>query len=257
MGVLDFIADQMLADAFGLEGVFRDAYFSEHQINGGRRSSDGLLLDTFLANAAGLEGDDRDFFFATGAEKPSQATHRKQSSAPPGFYDLPPASPEDKERIRQVLKAYKKDREREVAASTEKKYPQQPDLSEVKRRLKQKEQFQQDEDSLTDDEYMEIIRNRLASQLDQISVLESSEEDAFSTEEKNRFAFVRFASGSKRYIYLCPDLSIWEGDSVLVPFGKNNTIKEAAVIGIITCPSILSPYPVERIKTVIGKKAET
>lgn len=251
MSVIDFMIDQMFADAFGLKGNERDLFFSRNQINGGTKSSSGFLSDVFLANAADLKGDDRDFFFATGAERPAKTVRRRENDAPAGFYDLPEASPEDKERIRKLLKAAKKDQ-----AADPERLQRSQDPDEVKRRLKQKRQVDQQQGSLTDEEYMEVIRSRLASQLDKISTLDPDAGDGSAFEEKSRFVFVRFPSGNRRYLYLCPDLAVWEGDTVLVPFGKNNTVREAVVIGTVTCPSSLAPYPVERIKTVIGKKPE-
>lgn len=251
MSVIDFMIDQMFADAFGLEGSERDLFFSRNQINDGKKSTSGFLSDTFLANAANLQGDDRDFFFATGAEKPAKAGRREEVGVSAGFYDLPEASPEDKERIRQLLKAISRDQ------AAEQERPQRAmSADEVKTRLEKKRMADQKQESLTDEEYMEVIRSRLASQLDQISALDPGSKDGSAFKEKSRFVFVRFSSGTKRYLYLCPDLSIWEGDIVLVPFGKKNIVREAVVIGTVTCPSGLSPFPIERIKTVIKKRPE-
>lgn len=251
MSVIDFIIDQMFADTFGLEGNERDLFFSRNQINGGKKSTSGFLSDTFLANAANLQGDDRDFFFATGAEQPAKTGRREDAGVSAGFYDLPEASPEDKERFRQLLKAIKRDQ-----AAEQERLQRTTEPDEVNMRLEKKRTVSQKQESLTDEEYMEVIRSRLASQLEQISSLSPDSEDGSALEEKSRFVFVRFSSGTKRYLYLCPDLSVWEGDTVLVPFGKGNHVREAVVIGTVTCPSVLSPYPIERIKTVIEKKPE-
>ena len=67
------------------------------------------------------------------------------------------------------------------------------------------------------------------------------------------FVFVRFGGGSREYSYLCNDDTVSEGDAVTVPVGGSGQTAEATVTRIEFRPENEAPYPVKKIRTVIGK----
>ena len=62
--------------------------------------------------------------------------------------------------------------------------------------------------------------------------------------------------GSKPYTYYCPDQNINKGDWVEVAVGKQHVKKDVQVVDIFTAPANKSPYPLNKIKTVLGKSRE-
>lgn len=72
-------------------------------------------------------------------------------------------------------------------------------------------------------------------------------------EETYRFAFVTFPDGGKEYCYLLNDPAITEGDKVVVPIGKGDGTGVGTVARIERHSAESAPYPLDRIKCVIGK----
>ncbi|HFI0796425.1 TPA: hypothetical protein ACGO8I_002131 [Streptococcus suis] len=71
-----------------------------------------------------------------------------------------------------------------------------------------------------------------------------------------RFCQVQFLNGGKIYSYYCPDQTIERGDWVEVFVGKQAIKKAVPVVAIITAPADRPPYPLDKIKTVLGKSRE-
>ncbi|HEM2826483.1 TPA: hypothetical protein U0650_001431 [Streptococcus suis] len=71
-----------------------------------------------------------------------------------------------------------------------------------------------------------------------------------------RFCQVQFSVDGKPYTYYCPDQTIERGDWVEVFVGKQAIKKAVPVVAIITAPADRPPYPLNKIKTVLGKSRE-
>ncbi|HEM5984407.1 TPA: hypothetical protein U2B44_000816 [Streptococcus suis] len=71
-----------------------------------------------------------------------------------------------------------------------------------------------------------------------------------------RFCQVQFSVDGKPYTYYCPDQTIERGDWVEVLVGKQAIKKAVPVVAIITAPADRPPYPLNKIKTVLGKSRE-
>ncbi|MBO4107763.1 hypothetical protein J5566_06140, partial [Streptococcus suis] len=71
-----------------------------------------------------------------------------------------------------------------------------------------------------------------------------------------RFCQVQFSVDGKPYTYYCPDQTIERGDWVEVLVGKQAVKKDVPVVAIITAPADRPPYPLDKIKTVLGKSRE-
>ena len=67
------------------------------------------------------------------------------------------------------------------------------------------------------------------------------------------FCNVRFGDGGKTYCYLSNDESISNGDLVVVPVGGENSERTAVVASIEFRSPDDSPFPLEKIKTIIGR----
>lgn len=74
--------------------------------------------------------------------------------------------------------------------------------------------------------------------------------------KKLRFCQVQFSVDGKPYTYYCPDHTIERGDWVEVFVGKQAIKKAVPVVAIITAPADRPPYPLNKIKTVLGKSRE-
>lgn len=68
------------------------------------------------------------------------------------------------------------------------------------------------------------------------------------------FISVVFEEGGQRYTYLCPDETVMEGDRVLAPVGKDARATWVKVVDIRWLSEKEAPYPLGKIKTVIGKE---
>ncbi|HFI0394768.1 TPA: hypothetical protein ACGOYV_001550 [Streptococcus suis] len=71
-----------------------------------------------------------------------------------------------------------------------------------------------------------------------------------------RFCKVQFLNGGKLYSYYCSDRAINKGDWVEVPVGKQAVKKAVRVVDIVMAPANKPPYPLDKIKTVLGKSRE-
>lgn len=71
-----------------------------------------------------------------------------------------------------------------------------------------------------------------------------------------RFCKVQFLNGGKLYSYYCPDRAIKKGDWVEVPVGKQAAKKAVRVVDIVMAPANKPPYPLDKMKTVLGKSRE-
>ncbi|HFU4202989.1 TPA: hypothetical protein ACGO8F_000561 [Streptococcus suis] len=71
-----------------------------------------------------------------------------------------------------------------------------------------------------------------------------------------RFCQVQFLNGGKLYSYYCPDQTINKGDWVEVTAGTQAVKKDVQVVDIFTAPADHPPYPLDKIKTVLGKSRE-
>ena len=291
MGLIDFFINRIWADAFGLKGVFRDIFFSEHPIDGEKKSPEEILLDTVLADTAGLKGDDRDFFFATGARPskaaPDQSVKRNAEHAQrrnvsrsveevrggtlkQQAYDrarhtnfFATVSAADMERIiREARNKNKPPETEEKGLSEEERKKRLTYSPAIQNRLEAQEYNRQhpgpiygfeemyEKPAVSDKQYMDALQRRIC----ELSEDARAGESETAAGDELRYAIVRFPSLSGHYPYLCPDLSVQEGDCVIVPIGKKDILTEAAVIGIIMCSNTSIPWPADVIKTVIGKK---
>mgnify|MGYP006916046981 CR=1 FL=1 len=81
---------------------------------------------------------------------------------------------------------------------------------------------------------------------------------ATKTELKNRqgkyiFCKVQFKGSYKSYSYRTEDETLAVGDIVDVPVGKNNEVAQAKIVEIGYFDEEEAPFPVDKIKTIIGK----
>lgn len=68
------------------------------------------------------------------------------------------------------------------------------------------------------------------------------------------YVFVSFGGYGQEYSYLCEDWSIREGDRVRVPVGSDNQSKVVTVKRVQYLPDEQAPYPIDRIKRVLGRE---
>jgi len=71
------------------------------------------------------------------------------------------------------------------------------------------------------------------------------------------FVYVRFGYGDKEYCYLADEDIYDEGDLVLVPVGSEGKTKTVEVTRVEYHSAEDAPYPLDKIKKVIGKTDET
>ena len=74
---------------------------------------------------------------------------------------------------------------------------------------------------------------------------------------KEIFVYVRFGYGDKEYCYLADEDIYDEGDLVLVPVGSEGKTKTVEVTRVEYHSAEDAPYPLDKIKKVIGKTDET
>jgi len=70
------------------------------------------------------------------------------------------------------------------------------------------------------------------------------------------FVYVRFEYGDKEYCYLADEDIYAEGDLVLVPVGGEGKTKTVEVTRVEYHSTEDAPYPLDKIKKVIGKTEE-
>ena len=67
------------------------------------------------------------------------------------------------------------------------------------------------------------------------------------------FCKVQFKDSYKHYTYSTDDETLAVGDVVDVPVGKNNDVNQARIVDIGYFDEYETPFPIERIKKIIGK----
>lgn len=73
------------------------------------------------------------------------------------------------------------------------------------------------------------------------------------TEDKYIFCKVQFKGSYKHYTYRTDDETLSVGDVVDVPVGKNNDVATARIVEIGYFEEYEAPFPVDKIKKIIGK----
>ncbi|HEL1584652.1 TPA: hypothetical protein TXJ06_001387 [Streptococcus suis] len=71
-----------------------------------------------------------------------------------------------------------------------------------------------------------------------------------------RFCQVQFSVEGRPYTYYCPGQTIERGDWVEVFVGKQAIKKDVPVVDVFSAPAQKPPYPLNKIKTVLGKSRE-
>ena len=71
------------------------------------------------------------------------------------------------------------------------------------------------------------------------------------------FCKVQFKGSYKHYTYQTEDETLAVGDVVDVPVGKNNDVNQARIVEIGYFDEYEAPFPVDRIKKIIGKHVAT
>ena len=71
--------------------------------------------------------------------------------------------------------------------------------------------------------------------------------------DKYIFCKVQFKGSYKSYTYRAEDETLSVGDVVDVPVGRNNDVAQARIVEIGYFDEEEAPFPIERIKTIIGK----
>lgn len=71
------------------------------------------------------------------------------------------------------------------------------------------------------------------------------------------FCKVQFKGSYKHYTYQTDDETLAVGDVVDVPVGKNNDVNQARIVEIGYFDEYEAPFPVDRIKKIIGKHVAT
>ena len=73
------------------------------------------------------------------------------------------------------------------------------------------------------------------------------------TQGKYIFCKVQFSGSYKHYTYQTDDETLAVGDLVDVPVGRNNDVNQAKIVEIGYFDEYEAPYPIDRIKKIIGK----
>ena len=73
------------------------------------------------------------------------------------------------------------------------------------------------------------------------------------TEDKYIFCKVQFKGSYKHYTYRAEDETLSVGDVVDVPVGKNNDVATARIVEIGYFEEYEAPFPIDKIKKIIGK----
>lgn len=68
--------------------------------------------------------------------------------------------------------------------------------------------------------------------------------------DRSNYLFVKVLLDGAGCWYLCPDLSVREGDLVLVPFGKAELPREGQVLRVLSADAQTAPVSPARAKTV-------
>ena len=77
--------------------------------------------------------------------------------------------------------------------------------------------------------------------------------DGQDKDDKYIFCKVQFKGSYKSYTYRTEDETLAVGDVVDVPVGRNNDVAQARIVEIGYFDEEEAPFPIDRIKTIIGK----
>ena len=77
--------------------------------------------------------------------------------------------------------------------------------------------------------------------------------DVINQQGKYIFCKVQFKDSYKSYSYRTEDETLAVGDVVDVPVGKNNDVAQARIVEIGYFDEAEAPFPIEKIKKIIGK----
>ncbi|MBD3879855.1 MAG: hypothetical protein SR1Q5_09320 [Quinella sp. 1Q5] len=81
--------------------------------------------------------------------------------------------------------------------------------------------------------------------------------EVVSAQGKYIFCKVQFKDSYKHYTYQTDDETLAVGDVVDVPVGKNNDVNQARIVEIGYFDEYEAPFPIDRIKKIIGKHIAT
>lgn len=81
--------------------------------------------------------------------------------------------------------------------------------------------------------------------------------EAVPAQGKYIFCKVQFQGSYKHYTYQTDDETLAVGDVVDVPVGKNNDVNQARIVEIGYFDEYEAPFPIDRIKKIIGKHIAT
>lgn len=275
MGLTDHFINALFADAFGLKGVDRDLFFAKNTVRGKHKRFGDTALDTLTADLINLEGTDRDFHFANDSLQQMRQTsigkqkHQRTRVAAENTQSgetLPPPK-------ETVTILYRRGNEtKAILDACEpashgklvnfKAIDETPSLAEESTRTEgdvaafatapesdrgggEERREQLALQTMTDDAFMAIVREKIAQRRDAI--------EEHAALQDSMFVFVRFNPHLSRYTYLCEDLSVTDGDVVRVPVGNRGRVMNATVVGTLFCPKEASPYPIVKMKSVIEK----
>ena len=82
-------------------------------------------------------------------------------------------------------------------------------------------------------------------------------DDDASAQGKYILCKVQFKGSYKHYTYQTDDETLAVGDTVDVPVGRNNDVNQARIVEIGYFDEYEAPFPVDRIKKIIGKHVAT
>ena len=99
--------------------------------------------------------------------------------------------------------------------------------------------------------FIEVIKD-FASDLS-AEIFAPINDDDQNKPDKYIFCKVQFKGSYKSYTYRTEDKTLSVGDVVDVPVGRNNDIAQARIVEIGYFDEEEAPFPIERIKVIIGK----
>lgn len=99
--------------------------------------------------------------------------------------------------------------------------------------------------------FIEVI-HALADDLT-AEIFSSSPAEIVPRQGKYIFCKVQFDGSYKHYTYQTDDETLAVGDVVDVPVGKNNDVNQARIVDIGYFDEYEAPFPIDRIKKIIGK----
>ena len=100
-------------------------------------------------------------------------------------------------------------------------------------------------------DFIAVIQNLVADLTAEIFI--PSKDDEKNLQGKYIFCKVQFKGSYKSYTYRTEDETLAVGDVVDVPVGKNNDVAQAKIVEIGYFGEEEAPFPVDKIKMIIGK----